>query len=61
MNGMTITEDVSEAIESFRSGEFKYFGQKIGQTLILATQDSVPENLFLYWNLLSKATLWIKK
>jgi len=61
MNGMTITEDVSEAIEAFRSGEFKYFGQKIGQTLILATQDSVPENLFLYWNLLSKATLWIKK
>jgi len=61
MNGMTITEDVSEAIEAFRSGEFKYFGQKIGQTLILATQDSVPENLFLYWKLLSKATLWIKK
>jgi len=48
MNGMTITEDVSEAIEAFRSGEFKYFGQKIGQTIILATQDSVPENLFLY-------------
>ncbi len=48
MNGNTITQDVSEAIEAFRSGEFKYFGQKIGQTLILATKDSVPENLFLY-------------
>ena len=42
MNGMTITEDVSEAIQAYRSGEYKHFGQKIGQTLILATQNSVP-------------------
>jgi hypothetical protein len=48
MNGMTITQDVSEAIQAYRSGEYKYFGQKIGQTLILATQDPVPEHLFLY-------------
>lgn len=48
LNGKTISQDVTEAIQAYRSGEFKFFGQKIGQTLILATQDSVPENLFLY-------------
>jgi hypothetical protein len=48
-NDIEIIEgDVSEAIQAYRSGDFKFFGQKIGQTLILATQDSVPENLFLY-------------
>lgn len=48
MNGKTITQDVSMAIEAFRAGEFKFFGQKIGETLMLATEESVPENLFLY-------------
>jgi hypothetical protein len=37
MNEKIITDDISSALEAFRAGEFKYFGQKIGETLMLAS------------------------
>jgi len=37
INEKIITDDISSALEAFRAGEFKYFGKKIGETLMLAT------------------------
>ena len=46
-NGVKITDDLSKAIDSFRSGHYKQYGYQLGNLMTLATQKS-QENLFLY-------------
>jgi hypothetical protein len=45
-NGVSITEDLSLALDAFRSGEFKQYGYLLGKVLTLATKKN--DNLFLY-------------
>jgi len=44
-NGVTITKDIGEALEAFRAGDFEKFGEKLGQTVYIASEGN---NLFLY-------------
>jgi len=46
MNGVTITEDFTEAMEAINEEEFRDFGFLLGQTMTLATMQE--KNLFLY-------------
>lgn len=46
-NGIKITEELSTAIESFRSGDYKQYGYQLGKIMTQATE-SRQENLFLY-------------
>lgn len=43
-NGATITADVADALDAFRSEDYKTFGYKLGDAMTLATED----NLTLY-------------
>ena len=45
-NGVAITEDLGEALEAFRAGEYKKYGFQLGKILSMATKKN--ENLFLY-------------
>lgn len=45
-NDVAITKDLSEALDSFRSENFKDFGYKLGEVLYLATE--TPEELYLF-------------
>ncbi len=46
MNGVTITEDFTEAMEAINEEEYRDFGFLLGQTMTLATMQE--KNLFLY-------------
>ena len=46
-NGVKITEELSSAVEAFRSGNYKQYGFQLGKLLTTATKSS-SENLFLY-------------
>lgn len=49
MNGVTLTEDMKDAVEAFKSGEFRDFGFLLGQMLTQASMTPAAEkNLFLY-------------
>jgi hypothetical protein len=39
MNGKIITNEVQDALESFRAGEYVEFGQKFGNALYYATEE----------------------
>lgn len=45
-NGVQITEDLSNALDAYRAGEYKKYGYQLGNILALATKKN--ENLFLY-------------
>lgn len=47
MNGVTITEEIAEALEAFRAGDFKLFGRMLGKVMYIATEGN-PADLFLY-------------
>lgn len=47
MNGMTITEDIGEALEAFRASDFLLFGRKLGKVMYIATEGN-PAELFLF-------------
>jgi len=47
MNGKTITEDIGDALEAFRAGDFKLFGRMLGKVMYIATEGN-PADLFLY-------------
>jgi len=47
INGKKITKEITEALESFKKGDYKKFGYLIGKTLEDATVET-PNNLFLY-------------
>lgn len=46
-NGVTISEDVVKAMESYKAGDYKDFGYQMGNTLLLATKTE-DKDLFLY-------------
>jgi hypothetical protein len=47
MNGKTITEDIGDALEAFRAGDFLLFGRMLGKVMYIATEGN-PADLFLY-------------
>jgi len=47
MNGVVITEDIGDALEAFRAGDFRLFGRMLGKVLYIATEGN-PADLFLY-------------
>ena len=47
MNGVTITEDIGDALEAFRAGDFLLFGRMLGKVMYIATEGN-PADLFLY-------------
>ena len=47
MNGVTITEDIGDALEAFRAGDFHLFGRMLGKVMYIATEGN-PADLFLY-------------
>lgn len=47
-NGVKITEELSDAVESFRSGNYREYGYQLGKLMTTATQETEQANLFLY-------------
>jgi hypothetical protein len=48
-NGVKITEELSDAVDAFRSGNFREYGFRLGNLMTLATtQKAADNNLFLY-------------
>lgn len=47
MNGMTITQDIGDALEAFRAADFRLFGRMLGKVMYIATEGN-PADLFLY-------------
>ena len=45
LNGHTITKEIGEVLESYRSAEWEQFGKQLGSVLRDAT---VPEELYLF-------------
>jgi gas vesicle protein len=44
MNGRVITKDIGQALDSFRSGKFEEFGEKLGDALVKTTTLHSTEN-----------------
>jgi hypothetical protein len=43
---VTITKELSQALDDFRSENYKDFGYKLGEVMFLTTE--TPQNLYLY-------------
>mgnify|MGYP006899575812 CR=1 FL=1 len=44
LNGRTITKEISEALDAFRSGKYEQFGEKLGDALSLSTVEEKKIN-----------------